>query len=768
LLAAPLCCLPCSLRCPASARPACCATMASLRVLAFDHEGRPIQFDMWLDDLQLYLLSDSRDNVSLFDHTSRAAPAPPGTADSATRSRGLLRRTAQALYDAVVAHYSSPATAALGCLLLPYLFPELSAFATVEDLISHLHTSDARYLVAAPVELLDRNQPPMGVPPPPLPPHTPLLLLLTSLVLIMSGLLLLVGSTAAARARVAGVVVVAAGVVVGAAVEVVAVVGVVAGVGALVAEVVAALGVAGVAAVGVVVVGLELLNVEVPVVARGSSSSSSVGARPRRPSSFVSGFLSVGRLGVAVAAQFGDEAERPCWAELLRSGVAIFDLDYDAILAAMYAFSVSAEGDYYLCVAPDPGIEAATLGAGESALPGTAPAEALNTFTLDSDWLTPLGAHSLPVPPLFSCVQLTVRPSPTLILYELGEYRCPQGRNGSSLYTLATEPPQVAVTAQVSASCPVAPPCLCRLQSHQTLLWNHRLGHTSLPRLRGMHSRLLVSGLPRSLHPLPPSPAPPCLPCVEGRQRAAPHSSLPPTTAPLQTLHMDVWGPARVSGQSRERYFLLDLPVLRLHSDRGGEFSSDLLRDFCHGEGILQSLTLPASPQQNGIAERRIGLVMEVARTSIFHMAAPNFLWPFAVRYAAHQLNLWPRVSLPETSPTLRWTGKVGDASVFRFYHPTSRCVFPSEDATFDESVPFYHPLPGTVPAEVASDSAAARGAASGGAEPGGTESEGAGSGGAEPVGGDLGGAEPAGVEPGGAEPEGVEPGGAESESAES
>ncbi|CAI7744831.1 unnamed protein product [Closterium sp. NIES-53] len=111
---------------------------------------------------------------------------------------------------------------------------------------------------------------------------------------------------------------------------------------------------------------------------------------------------------------------------------------------------------------------------------------------------------------------------------------------------------------QVPASGQVAPPCLCRLLSHQTLLWHHCLGHPSLPRLRGMHSRLLVSSLPRSLPTLPPSPAPPCLPCVEGRQRAAPHSSsFPPTTAPLQTLHMDVWGPARVRGQGRERYFLL-------------------------------------------------------------------------------------------------------------------------------------------------------------------------------------------------------------------
>ncbi|CAI7829397.1 unnamed protein product [Closterium sp. NIES-54] len=129
---------------------------------------------------------------------------------------------------------------------------------------------------------------------------------------------------------------------------------------------------------------------------------------------------------------------------------------------------------------------------------------------------------------------------------------------GSSLYILATKPPQVAASAQVSMSGQVAASCSCRLLSHQTLLWHHRLGHPSLPRLRGMHSRLLASGLPRSLPPLPPSPAPPCLPCVEGRQRASPHSSsFPPTTAPLQTLHMDVWGPARVGGQSRKRYFQL-------------------------------------------------------------------------------------------------------------------------------------------------------------------------------------------------------------------
>ncbi|CAI7857716.1 unnamed protein product, partial [Closterium sp. NIES-53] len=333
--------------------------MASLRVLTFDHEGRPVQFDTWLDDLQLYLLSDSKDSVSLFDLASGTATAPPTTANSATRSQWLTRdaatnlairnhlplaecahfgqhQTAQALYDAVVTRYSLPATTVLGRLLLPYLFPELSAFAIVEDFVSHLRTSDSRYRATVPAEFLATNQPPMfitlyfiatclpdslrsvrdkflSLDPTsltvdlleehllaaetrvlPLPP-CPLLLLQTSLLLRTSGLLLLVRSTAAARARVAAVVEVAAvvvkvaaGVVGGVAVEVVeavevvAAVGPVAGVGALVAAVEAAVGVATVEAVGLEAVGLDL-GMEALVVA--SASSNSVRARPSRPSS---------------------------------------------------------------------------------------------------------------------------------------------------------------------------------------------------------------------------------------------------------------------------------------------------------------------------------------------------------------------------------------------------------------------------------------------------------------------------------------------------
>ncbi|CAI7765810.1 unnamed protein product [Closterium sp. NIES-53] len=829
-----------ALHCPtasaSTAATAPIAAMASPTVLTFDAEGRAVDFDVWWT---------TRDAVARLAVCSHLPPAE--------RAHFGQYKMAQSLYDDVVAHYSSPATAALRRLMLPYLFPDLAAFVTVADLVAHLRTSDARYRAALPTEFCAKKPPPMYITlyylvtrlPDSLssirdhflslcPTELPVDMLEERLSTAKKSILAvcasrgvrrtpffegrselrlpLVGGAATTRARGAMVVEGAAGAAVeaveaveeagGVAVEV----GVVPGVGASVAavevveeaaEVVEAAAAAVEAAAAVVAVAAALVlvevqphNVEALVVASASSSLAPV--RPRRPSSFVSGTLGVGGLG----------------------NVPIFDLNFDAILAAMYALTDSAEGDCYLSVPPDPGIAAVALGVsaspapgtGESAAPGagesdlssTVPTEALHTFTLDSGalrfffrdstTLTPLSrpvavsladpsggpvlAHSstvLPCPAapsgLLSGLHL---PSFSTNLVSGADLKdawvdqfAPGGqrvthctcswtgrhlatftrRPGSSLYTLNTAPPPVSASSQVAAtsqmfaaasrSSSASAPCSCRPLSHETLLWHHRLGHPSLPRLRGMASRTLVSGLPQSLPPLPPGPAPTCVPCVEGRQHAAPHSStFPPTEAPLQTLHMDVWGPARVRGQGHERYFLLvvddysryttvfplrckgevpevligwirgarcqlsesfgsELLVLGLHSDRGGEFSSDLLSAFCCAKGIRQTFALPASPQQNVIAEHRIGMVMDVARTSMIHAAAPHFLWPFADQYAVHKINLQPRVSLPVTTPTLRWMGKVGDASAFFVWGSRAFVHDTSADKLSSRAVPF-------------------------------------------------------------------------------
>ncbi|CAI7885749.1 unnamed protein product [Closterium sp. NIES-53] len=362
-------------------------------------------------------------------------------------------------------------------------------------------------------------------------------------------------------------------------------------------------------------------------------------------------------------------------------------------------------------------------------------------------------------------------------------------------------PSYVAEAGQVAASGQIAASCSCRVLSHQTLLWHHRLGHPSLSRLCSMHSRLLVSRLPRSLPSLPRSPTPPCLPCVKGRQRAAPHSSgFPPTTAPLQTLDMDVWGPTPVGGTDQERYFLLvvddytcyttvfplrrkadisgvlilwiratrrqprerfcwDFPVLRLHSDRGGEFSSDLLvEDLAHtpvdGEGwrcvgvwVWGALSLVRDAKASKLSSRTLLCV---------------------------------------------FLGFPTDVPPWQFYHPRSCRVFSSQDVTFDESVCFYrlhshvsHPVdppPLVEPLEISSNSsgpteggdpaalhawrpppffpprpsspppqraAVDSGAETIGAEPGGAETEGEGSEGAATGGAGSGGAVTGGADSG-------------------
>ncbi|CAI7777057.1 unnamed protein product [Closterium sp. NIES-53] len=328
----------------------CCSTMASPSLLTFDAEGRAVDFDVWLDDLQLFLLCDSKDGLTLFDLTSGASTAPAADTDSTVRSQWLLRDAAARI-----------------------------------AVRSHLPSTERTHFVSTRVLRLCTMQ---GAPPFLFCPLLPLLLLSTLLAPSRSALrLLLVRGAASARAsgareleEVVGAAVVAVeaeeGVGVGAVVEV--------GASVAAVEVEAAVAVAGgVEEAEAAAAEVELAEAE---LCSGDPSSSSALVRPLRPSSFM-------------------------------SGVAIFDLDFDAILAAMYAVSISAEGDYYMCIPPDLGNEAAalgasesaapgtresaTLGAGESALSGTESAQVFHTFTLDSGasrsffrdrtTLTPLG-----------------------------------------------------------------------------------------------------------------------------------------------------------------------------------------------------------------------------------------------------------------------------------------------------------------------------------------------------------------------------------------
>ncbi|CAI5969956.1 unnamed protein product [Closterium sp. NIES-65] len=346
--------------------------MATPSVLTFDAEGRAVDFEVWVDDLQLFLQCDRADGLSLFDLTSGASPAPPAGADSTVRSQWVTRdaaarlavrrhiptperahfsqyKSAETLYDAVVARYSSPATTALSRLILPYLFPDLAAFQTVADLITHLHTSDTRYRAALPAEFCAKNPPPM---------YITLYYIVTrlpdSLRLVRDHFLSVCPTTLTVN---------------------------------LLEERLLA------AEKSIVAIGASRGDPRAPLFEGWSPSpllpsvastaavafvgTESVGAASapsgRRRTGKGKGGKGAGGAGGGGGARWGywslylrPPYRRPRWA-----GVAIFDLEYDAILATMYAVATSDEGDCYLCLTPDSGIEAAALGAGEAAALGS-------------------------------------------------------------------------------------------------------------------------------------------------------------------------------------------------------------------------------------------------------------------------------------------------------------------------------------------------------------------------------------------------------------
>ncbi|CAI7901972.1 unnamed protein product, partial [Closterium sp. NIES-53] len=284
---------------------------------------------------------------------------------------------------------------------------------------------------------------------------------------------------------------------------------------------------------------------------------------------------------------------------------------------------------------------------------------------------------------------------------------------GSGLYTLHTGPrgqqqqqqqllpptpvtvprqvaasPQVAVSGQVPVSGPVAASCSYKSLANPTVLWHHRMGHPSISRLRAMSRQRLVLGLPRVLPSLPPSFVPPCGPCVEGRMRATPHSSsLRTATKPFETLHLDVWGPASRPGPERESFCLV---VVDDHSCYTTVFPLTKKSDMT--STLIRWLLTTADNLDRRVScihSDRGGLVMEIARTSTTHARAPHFLWPYVVQHAGHQLNLWPRVSRPEVSPTSLWTGSPGAASRFHTWGCLALVRDTSADKISPRAVPY-------------------------------------------------------------------------------
>ncbi|GJS83629.1 putative RNA-directed DNA polymerase [Tanacetum coccineum] len=234
-------------------------------------------------------------------------------------------------------------------------------------------------------------------------------------------------------------------------------------------------------------------------------------------------------------------------------------------------------------------------------------------------------------------------------------------------------------------------------------LWHKRLGHISKDRMQ----RLIKEGI---LHHLDFSDFNQCVECIKGKFVKTIKKGSTRSKHLLEIIHTDICGPfindigghkyfiTFIDDYSRYTYVYLikekseSLDVFKIfkaevenqlnrkikivRSDRGGEYygkHSDLGQSpgpfaiYCQENGIVNQFTMPYTPQQNGVAERRNRTLMDMVRSMICNSILPEFLWTEALKTATHILNRVPSKSVPKT-PFELWTGRAPSLRYFKIW----------------------------------------------------------------------------------------------------
>nr|GEV81499.1 ribonuclease H-like domain-containing protein [Tanacetum cinerariifolium] len=200
-------------------------------------------------------------------------------------------------------------------------------------------------------------------------------------------------------------------------------------------------------------------------------------------------------------------------------------------------------------------------------------------------------------------------------------------------------------------------------------LWHRRLGHINFKTINKLVKGNLVRGLPIKVFENKNT----CVACKKGKQHKASckTKSVSSVDQPLFRLHMDLFGPTFVKSLNKKSYclvitddysrftwvFLLATkdetsPILKtfitglenqlslkmkvIKSDNRIEFKNNDLNQFCGMKGIKREFSVPRTPQQNGIAERKNKTLIEAARTMLADSLLPIPFWAKAVNTACY------------------------------------------------------------------------------------------------------------------------------------
>jgi transposase InsO family protein len=253
-------------------------------------------------------------------------------------------------------------------------------------------------------------------------------------------------------------------------------------------------------------------------------------------------------------------------------------------------------------------------------------------------------------------------------------------------------------------------------------LWHQRYGHLSYSSLAQLVKRDMVTGINLSKEETARLDTDEfrrkvCSGCIAGKQQrniAKPHpGSETAVTERLGLIHMDVCGPMEPTSMGGSRYiatFLDDytnfsvvrlikvksqvpeeiksviaelerqtgLQVKAIRSDRGGEYINQTLQDYLKKKGIVQQLTAPYSPEQNGKAERLNRTLVERVRSMLHSSQVSKNLWAEAVVTANRIRNCSPTTGHTKTPWELFYNVKP-DVSNMRIFGSIAYVHTPKE-----------------------------------------------------------------------------------------
>ena len=108
--------------------------------------------------------------------------------------------------------------------------------------------------------------------------------------------------------------------------------------------------------------------------------------------------------------------------------------------------------------------------------------------------------------------------------------------------------------------------------------------------------------------------------------------------------------------------------INNIRSDRGRKFDNNEITSFCEENGFGHNFSVPRTPQQNGVVERKNRSLQEMARTMLNEFSLPKYFWAEATSTSRYVINRVVNKNKLNKTPYELWKGRKPNISYFKVF----------------------------------------------------------------------------------------------------